>query len=788
MIHNPEHSLIRQSTPLLHVNLKIFVLIGLCGILFFSPLFRGLFFQPELMQIQMIIAITFAFCVGDQLIKGQTDARYLPNEPLDWAVLGLLIAYCLSLITAIHMRSAIGEVLKMLSYSMVYWMAVRISHGEHQVDKGIDRLLIVIYASGIAVMIVGLLGVVGAFMFPGAFYDQILMSTFQYKNTLAAFLTAITVIGLGLSVKSENVYLRVIYAALNMIVLVAILGTHSRGGWILYFIAITAMIFCTPRQYRWRTVYQTMIFIGVGLITSRFFYTEIASTAHKMAVLYLILGTVVVSAVQAGYYFLAEWLNRDDVPDSTRRNVALGGAVYVALVVAYFVWSAASPTAITVSRIVPNQTVEAVQSISPTDISFRLRMEFDKNTLRIVKDYPIFGTGGGGWNALYHIYAKELYWTTEVHNYFFQTWIEAGTIGLIAVLSVWGLFFLMFIRYMKNRQDEDEDALSIITVGIMVLAIGLHSAVDFDMSFAAVAIMAFVGMGMVRGTLFYPAVGDDFEGNGIANTLDKKRMVFIGVVGALMVVALFVPSQRFYSAGVIGAEGAQELLKKQYLKALNSFYEAARLDPFTASYRADIAQIWAVPAVVSSNQDAKKQALVEAETAKQLEPYNVKMRGTLLAVYKGLQLHDMWIQEAESIVRINPLVPSHYELVGQAIIQSTWDALDKKDIKNAKKYLAQLPAVAEKSQEKTGSISPQMYLHLGQAAYIKGDYRMAEDYISQGEQADPRLNVEGELWKAAVKERTGRASEGRSYVDQINQLEYTQMFHSLIALPVLDNK
>ncbi|MGI6423707.1 MAG: O-antigen ligase family protein [Tepidanaerobacteraceae bacterium] len=57
--------------------------------------------------------------------------------------------------------------------------------------------------------------------------------------------------------------------------------------------------------------------------------------------------------------------------------------------------------------------------------------------MKIIKEYPILGTGGGGWKAIYQAYQSYRYFTTEVHSFFLQLWVETGTVGLLALLALW---------------------------------------------------------------------------------------------------------------------------------------------------------------------------------------------------------------------------------------------------------------------------------------------------------------------------------------------------------------
>ena len=69
-------------------------------------------------------------------------------------------------------------------------------------------------------------------------------------------------------------------------------------------------------------------------------------------------------------------------------------------------------------KYIPENIVQRFSSISLKESGASSRFEFYRDALKIIKDYPILGAGGGGWQSLYQGYQSRLYWTTEVHSYF----------------------------------------------------------------------------------------------------------------------------------------------------------------------------------------------------------------------------------------------------------------------------------------------------------------------------------------------------------------------------------
>jgi len=70
-----------------------------------------------------------------------------------------------------------------------------------------------------------------------------------------------------------------------------------------------------------------------------------------------------------------------------------------------------------------------------------------------------------------------------------------GIIGFLAFASIWGLFLINLYRLFPRPRDdleEEEEAHKrwtlAWTAGVAALGVGMHSAMDFDLSLPAVAI------------------------------------------------------------------------------------------------------------------------------------------------------------------------------------------------------------------------------------------------------------------------------------------------------------
>lgn len=775
--------------PILYLNLRPFFSGGLLLILLAAPFMRGLFFQPELLQTHMFTAVVFVLACYDQVLRREIN---FPRLPLDYAVAALMAAYALSLITAVHMRPAIGELLKVINYFMIYWIAIRAIRKE----EDLDRLLAVCYAAAAGVAAIGLAAAAGRLTFPGAFDNGIIMSTMQYKNSLAIYLTIMSIVGLTLSVKSSGPLPKILYALGNFLLLVAILGTQSRGGWILYPLGFAALFAGLPGPYRWRAAYHLIIFTGCGLAAARLFLPRALAGDGQLALVYLAVLAAATIILQYGYHRLGEWLGREHVQDGTRRAVGLGGLTFLGFMAAFYLFYASTALPSTLSAVLPSHVASRAETISTGNTTLPARFEMTRDALRMAADHPLTGAGGGAWNALYHNYQSSLYWTTEVHNYFAQTLVEAGAVGLLAVIAIWGLFILLVAGLWRRTGRAGGTWMSIWAAAVAALTLGIHSALDFDLSYAMLGILLWVLLAAVRAGA--SLAGERSQPSGGAGP-GMKKLALAALAATLGGALLFVPAQSLYSAGKYGAMGARAMQDKDFNTAEGYYLEACRRDPFTASYNGDLAQIYAVRAISRDDAASHFKALAYAKKAAEAEPYNTRVRPAMVNLYLMLKEFDLAVQESEGVLRSNTLLPANYEALGRTAVSAARYYLERGDYGRAKKHLERAAALPALMKEKSDGIkaesgrylkgdplpsTPFVNLSAGQAHYLAGELAEA------GQLFEPLIKnkdvgAEALLWLAATLEKQGAGAQARALLEVLARqgTAYEKQYEELLALP-----
>ena len=765
--------------PLLNLDFRPLVLFGLALLLFFPPFLRGLFFAPELLLTHQLTAAVFLAFVLDRWIKREPVTL---SHPLDWLLLGLLLAYLVSISVAVNMRGAVGEALKYLSYFLIYFMVSRSALNE----RTISYFLHIIFAGAVGVAAVGLFSATGHLDFPGAWAGTHINSTLQYRNALAGYLVAAQVVGFTLWVRARNPLQQTMLAVGSLLALTVLLLSQSRGGWLIYPLAV-ALWLVGLRGSFWRGTYLFFLNLGLAMLTARFFLPEVMAGDGSGAVRVLLVACGVMVVAQLLIALGDSLLAKRDMEQPYRTLLNYGGLFYVAAVVGTYLFYAVRALPRVGAQFLPVALLDRAGTISMEDPSAVSRFVFFRDALEIIRNHPLIGAGGGAWNALYHRYRESIYFTTEVHSAFLQTWIETGTIGFLLFTGFW--FVLAYVLWRLAVSPAGPNYPLAWGSGVAALALVGHSAIDFTLSLPALAILVWALAGITRGG----GVGNDHAGQLLPKNskafkynklpTDQKKPVRITnpwlqlTAGFLLVFGLWLPSWRFYQAGVLGAEGARAINAQQLTEARRLMENATRLDPFTGTYLADLAQVEAALGLANEDPAALQKAEEHTQKAVLMEPFNPRVRATTSLVYLLIGLPDQAVAEAYALISINPLDVGAYEFYGRTAMAVAKHYLLRREYPMARTYLervALLPARVEaKAKElppatlglrhRKMEVTPLLALSAGQATCLLGDYATAEKLLNTAAN-QKELAAEAALWLAVTAARGNNQAKAEKYL------------------------
>ncbi|MGQ9558804.1 MAG: O-antigen ligase family protein [Desulfurispora sp.] len=112
------------------------------------------------------------------------------------------------------------------------------------------------------------------------------------------------------------------------------------------------------------------------------------------------------------------------------------------------------------------------------------RLYYSRDAWQLVRQRPLTGWGGGGWQDAYRQQQSYLYHSKRVHNQYAEVAVETGLPGLLVYLGVWGLFILRAGQLYSRSRGEEKNVAGAALGYLLFFA--LHTTIDFDFSYLAV--------------------------------------------------------------------------------------------------------------------------------------------------------------------------------------------------------------------------------------------------------------------------------------------------------------
>lgn len=141
-------------------------------------------------------------------------------------------------------------------------------------------------------------------------------------------------------------------------------------------------------------------------------------------------------------------------------------------------------------KIIPDELVRIFTTFNFKNTSVFQRFDFWNDGIKIIKDNWLIGAGGNAWRMLYGQYQDYLYYAKEVHSYPIEIWMSFGITGIIAYI------FIIAITIKNNVKKLKDKTTIAILIGLAL--IGVHSLIDFDMSYLIMEMLVFMFLAIVN--------------------------------------------------------------------------------------------------------------------------------------------------------------------------------------------------------------------------------------------------------------------------------------------------
>jgi O-antigen ligase len=297
----------------------------------------------------------------------------------------------------------------------------------------------------------------------------------------------------------------------------------------------------------------------------------------------------------------------------------------------------------------------------------------------MLKESPWLGVGSGQFALLWPPYrhpddSSAGYF---VHNDYLQLWIETGLPGLLLLLAAFIAVAYLFVRATRHAQTAPRDKIEMAGLFCGLLAVALHSFVDFNLHVLSILILA----GLILGRLHALATKTTQPSYLV---ISPQKFVSVGGYRVIAILLLVFPLMYFVALGSASYEyrRAMQLAEEGKLEA--SYYVfnvAARLFPNADNVlmsQADLVRhlITALPETSQLQKkallDEARELLDEAEGINPLRPQTYVVRAQLYEQNPSLIGKD-WSGQAVNAYRqalqVNPRIYEIRYLYGQLLLK-----------------------------------------------------------------------------------------------------------------------
>ena len=112
-----------------------------------------------------------------------------------------------------------------------------------------------------------------------------------------------------------------------------------------------------------------------------------------------------------------------------------------------------------------------------------MRLNYWKNTLKIIQNHPIIGVGLGNFNLMQTRYA---------HNSYLQIWVEMGILGIISILWLIATVLKPVFKNIKDSPNKNQLIALLAAVAVFLI----HNLVDFSFYLPEISFIWWIILGL----------------------------------------------------------------------------------------------------------------------------------------------------------------------------------------------------------------------------------------------------------------------------------------------------
>ncbi|MFZ5649346.1 MAG: O-antigen ligase family protein [Bacillota bacterium] len=689
------------------------------------PFFKGLFFYEDMWN-YIILAVS-VFIPAMIFRSGRREMKF---DVIDYLMLALPLVYVISSIRPVYLYFSINETLRYIIFFLIYYMVSRLAAS----GRRIEAVIAALYVSGLVVAAACIPMALGVFTYTGGF-TGLFTSFFQYKNTLAAFLGAVLFLGLYLW-KNRMVESGWIITLANFTIMFGMRGASSRGG-VLAFCAALLLMSILSHKKRDLSLHLYLIMLAALTQFSVPLFIGLVNLGHGVWALPVFAAAMAVAALSDRFM--------------AARGIYTAGlgkkAAYIALTLLLVILLISGTVfdSTYFTGVIESPSAE-IQTGGGTDpVNFWYRLYYDLDALEMAAERPLSGWGGGGWQVAYRYYQDFLYNTKRIHNHFLEVLVESGLPGFAAFTGLWALFAVRSAYLYRKKYAETPEGDMCLFVFLSAATLGLHSMIDFSLSFLSVLVFTGALFGIIRAVS-----GGDREGRRSSGLFFRGGVVIVSVMALIASSVQLEAHQRFTSA--------ESRAREKDAGAGSIFEEALRLNGWNSNYHLKYARHLqregdvegayrhAVKAVelnpylglayfhasrYASELGRHSQAVIPAGQALKVFPFQLNWYGNLSRIYYNAGAY--YLMEG------NPAEAGRYFKLAAGVAAGVQGIIDSMPEKKKKMWIS--PPRLE--------VPPEAYLYSGAGACLSGDRAAGEGFLLSAASYDDTA-VEANLWLAVI--------------------------------------
>lgn len=620
-----------EKQKIFEITRFIFILL-----VFFAPFFKGLFAQELFYAyfILLLINLVGLFAVRDKIYTGK---GFLTVFILQF---GVSLA---SLFTGINKEGAINGIFVNIMPLAVFLGFLNSSddgiEGINAYEKRPsgdikDKTITAVFLSGSLVFLINLL--VASRIFKKENEIERFQFVIEYANVLGVFFFICSIAGLYLSARRRgSLPVQILFKAGTAFNMAGMILTYSRTVWILsIFFYFVYFLVLKNKIVIYDFIASLVVAAAIAWIVLTFGWSY-SALAVLFSVVLMYLSYLMDESLQKAYSILAQ---------NSKRNMAL---TYMLILIA----AALSVVALANSK----QILSRLASISINASELQERFAYYIDSISILKDYPVLGTGPGGWSSIQYYYQTALYSVHYVHSSYVQAAVDYGITGFLIFLTQLFLFVFYLVRaYRRNRDTLDHKAL-IVCMGVTNLFIMAHSLIDLDFEFP------FMEMYFWVNTAFLVRMSGSTAFFHIDGRLKKSMLA--GITAVLIAVQVPLMISRGYLA-----EGKRDFANKQFARAEVNFTRAARFNPYSSNAYFMRGEALRCMYMENKTEAIRIKSIDCYMLSRKYDSFNPIYPSSIAYMSEIAGDYENSAIEYRNLIRLQPLVMDYYEALAEVMM------------------------------------------------------------------------------------------------------------------------